>query len=215
MRRMNAERARVHGQCQPPFERLRPALAELIETGCEVGAALAVYVGREPVVDLWAGHRDASRTRPWERDTLVNLYSVGKAITAVCALRLVEQGVLDLAAPVSRYWPEFAQGDKAGLPLRYLLTHQAGLPAVSRPLPPGAALHWEVMTGALAAQEPWWPPGQGHGYHVNTSGFLLGEVCGGSRAGAWEPISGTRSRDQRGSISSSASAPSWTPAAPR
>jgi CubicO group peptidase (beta-lactamase class C family) len=170
------ERAEVHGRCEPAFEPLRRALADTVDAGHEVGAALAVYAGKQQVVDLWAGHTDAARTRPWDEDTIVNLYSVGKAITALCALRLVERGALDLDSPVSRYWPEFAQAGKERLPLRYLLTHQAGLPAVFRELPSGAELQWEVMTDALAAQEPWWTPGEGHGYHVNTYGFLIGEV---------------------------------------
>lgn len=173
---MSAESPVVHGRCEPAFESLRRALAGVIETGSEVGAALAVHVGKQPVVDLWAGHTDSARTRPWDEHTIVNLYSVGKAVTAVCALRLVEGGALDLDSPVSRYWPEFAQAGKKHLPVRYLLTHQAALPAVFRPLPLGAVLQWEVMTEALAAQEPWWEPGAGHGYHVNTYGFLIGEV---------------------------------------
>jgi CubicO group peptidase (beta-lactamase class C family) len=173
---MSAELPEVHGRCEPAFWSLRRALAEIMETGAEVGAALAVHVGTQPVVDLWAGHTDSARTRPWAEHTIVNLYSVGKAVTAVCALRLVEGGALDLDAPVSRYWPEFAQAGKKHLPVRYLLTHQAALPAVFRPLPPGAVLQWEVMTEALAVQEPWWQPGAGHGYHVNTYGFLIGEV---------------------------------------
>jgi len=166
----------VQGFCEPEFAALRGALADIIESGAEVGAALAVQVDRHPVVDLWGGHRDAERTRPWNADTLVNLYSVGKAVTAICALRLVDHGLLDLEAPVARYWPEFAQAGKARLPVRYLLTHEAGLPAVGRDLSPGAMLEWDVMTGALAAQEPWWEPGQAHGYHVNTQGFLIGEI---------------------------------------
>lgn len=168
--------AEVRGRCAPQFESLRRALADSIDAGREVGAALSVYVGTRSVVDLWAGHRDAARTRLWDENTIVNLYSVGKAITAVCALRLVEDGALDLDAPVSRYWPEFGQAGKDRVSVRHLLTHQAGLPAVLRELPPGAVLQWEVMTGALAAQEPWWSPGEGHGYHVNTYGFLVGEV---------------------------------------
>jgi CubicO group peptidase (beta-lactamase class C family) len=166
----------VHGRCEPGFERVRDAFATNLASGVEVGAALVVYVGEHPAVDLWAGHADAARTRPWERDTLVNLYSIGKAITAVCALRLVEAGRLDLDAPVARYWPEFAQAGKAGIPVRYLLTHQAALPAVARPLPSGAWSQWDVMTEALAAQAPWWAPGAAHGYHVNTQGFLIGEL---------------------------------------
>jgi CubicO group peptidase (beta-lactamase class C family) len=144
--------------------------------GTEVGAALAVCVDKQPVVDLWAGHADAARTRPWASDTIVNLFSVGKATSAVCALRLVEAGRLDLDAPVARYWPEFAQAGKEQVPVRHLLTHQVGLPAVARALPPEAWSDWTLMTEALAAQAPWWEPGAGHGYHVNTQGFLIGEV---------------------------------------
>src|SRR5713226_2991281 len=173
---MSAEAAEVHGRCEPAFESLRRALADILDAGSEVGAALAVHVGKQSVVDLWIGHKDSARTRPWDEDTIVNLYSVGKAVTAVCALRLVESGALDLDSPVSRYWPEFAQAGKKHLPVRYLLTHQAGLSAVFRLLPTGAVLQWETMTDALAAQEPWWEPGAGHGYHVNTYGFLIGEV---------------------------------------
>jgi CubicO group peptidase (beta-lactamase class C family) len=173
---MSAESPEVHGRCEPAFAALRRALADVIESGFEVGAALAVHVDKQPVVDLWAGYKDSARTRPWDEHTIVNLYSVGKAVTAVCALRLVESGALDLDSPVSRYWPEFAQAGKTHLPVRYLLTHQAALPAVFRVLPPGAVLQWEVMTDALAAQEPWWEPGAAHGYHVNTYGFLIGEV---------------------------------------
>jgi CubicO group peptidase (beta-lactamase class C family) len=166
----------VQGLCEPGFERVREALAETVATGFEVGAALAVYVDRRAVVDLWAGHADAARSRPWSRDTIVNLYSVGKAVSAVCALRLVEAGLLDLDAPVARYWPEFAQEGKERIRVRHILTHQAALPALARRLPSGTWSRWDVMTEALAAQAPWWEPGEGHGYHVNTQGFLIGEV---------------------------------------
>jgi CubicO group peptidase (beta-lactamase class C family) len=151
-------------------------LSDILAAGSEVGAALAVYVDKHAVVDLWGGHADAAKTRPWNADTIVNLYSIGKAVSAVCALRLVDAGVLDLDAPIARYWPEFAQAGKAQLPVRFVLTHQIGLPAIAGALPAGSALQWDVMTEALAAQAPWWPPGERHGYHVNTQGFLLGEV---------------------------------------
>jgi CubicO group peptidase (beta-lactamase class C family) len=168
--------AAVQGLCAPGFERVREALAETLAAGSEVGAALAVYVDKRAVVDLWAGHADAGRTRPWSRDTIVNLYSVGKAVSAVCALRLVEAGLLDLDAPVAHYWPEFAQEGKGRIRVRHILTHQAALPALARKLPSDAWSRWDVMTEALAAQAPWWEPGEGHGYHVNTQGFLIGEV---------------------------------------
>jgi len=155
---------------------VRDALVSIIASHVEVGAALTVYVDKQCVVDLWAGHADAARSRPWAHDTLVNLFSVGKAISAVCLLRLVEAGRVELDAPVGRYWPEFAQAGKGQVPVRYLLTHQVGLPAVARPLPAEAWGDWTLMTEALAAQAPWWEPGTGHGYHVNTQGFLIGEV---------------------------------------
>jgi CubicO group peptidase (beta-lactamase class C family) len=102
---------------------------------------------------------------------------VGKAVSAICLLRLVDDGRVDLDAPVARYWPEFAQAGKAAVPVRMLLNHQAGLPAIRAPLPPGSnILNWETMTDALAAQAPWWTPGTRFGYHVNTIGFLIGEV---------------------------------------
>jgi CubicO group peptidase (beta-lactamase class C family) len=172
----DADGAIVRGHCEPGFTRVRAALAEILRSGSEVGAALAVYVDKQAVVDLWGGHADAGRTRPWDRDTIVNLYSVGKAVTAVCALRLAEAGLLDLDAPVARYWPEFAQAGKARTRVRHLLTHQAGLPAIAGALPSRAWSDWDVMTAALAAQAPWWEPGAGHGYHVNSQGFLIGEV---------------------------------------
>jgi len=173
---MDERGAMVDGHCDRTFEPVRDALTEALVSGFEVGAALAVYVDGCAVVDLWGGYADAGRTRRWQRDTIVNLYSVGKAISAVCALRLADEGRLDLDAPVARYWPEFAQAGKSRLPVRYLLTHQAGLPAIARPLPSGAWRRWETIVEALAAQAPWWEPGAGHGYHVNTQGFLIGEV---------------------------------------
>jgi CubicO group peptidase (beta-lactamase class C family) len=106
----------------------------------------------------------------------VNVFSVGKGLVAACATRLAGQGKLDLDAAVAAYWPEFGAAGKDVITVRQLLSHQAGLPAVRQRLPPGSMLDWPVMTAALAAQEPWWEPGTGHGYHVNTFGFLAGEV---------------------------------------
>ncbi|HKS90864.1 MAG TPA: serine hydrolase domain-containing protein [Tepidiformaceae bacterium] len=165
------------GVCDGRFERVREAFANNFAEHNEVGAAVAVTVGGVPVVDLWAGWNDPAQTRPWHRDTIVNVWSVGKAVSSLCLLRLVERGLVDLDEPVAKYWPEFAQAGKARLPVRYLLTHQSGLPAIRKPLPPGAnVLSWDTVVEALAEQEPWWEPGSAFGYHVNTMGFLLGEV---------------------------------------
>jgi len=166
----------VHGICDVRFERVREALGENFTKHGEVGASLAVMVDGRMIVDVWAGHADAERMRPWERDTIVNAWSTTKGIVATCAHRLADQGRLDLDAPVAKYWPEFAQAGKTEIPVRYLLSHQAGLPAIRKPLPLGAAFDWDMMTTALAEEEPWWEPGTKHGYHAFTYGWLIGEV---------------------------------------
>ena len=166
----------VQGQCDGRFSAVEDAFRENFASRNEVGASVAVYAGGKLVVDLWGGYADAARSRPWEQDTIVNVYSTTKGMTAICAHRLADQGKLDFDAPVTRYWPEFAQAGKSGLPVRFLLNHQAGLPAVSAPLPPEAMFDWARMTTELAAQEPWWEPGTKHGYHAITYGWLVGEV---------------------------------------
>jgi CubicO group peptidase (beta-lactamase class C family) len=127
-------------------------------------------------VDLWAGHADKDGNEPWHSDTLANLFSCTKTFTAVTALQLVGEGKLDLDGPVARYWPEFAAAGKERITLRQLLSHQAGLPAIHANLPGEALYDWQTMTAALAAQQPWWTPGQGHGYAPITYGWLVGEL---------------------------------------
>jgi CubicO group peptidase (beta-lactamase class C family) len=164
----------VGGHCDPRFEKVRRAFEASFAD--EVGAAVAVTLDGEPVVDLWGGWADEAARKPWERDTLVNVYSTTKGMTAICAHKLIEQGRLDVDEPVATYWPEFAAAGKQDLPVRYLLSHKAGLPAVARPLDADAWYDWELATAALAEQEPWWKPGEKHGYHAITFGFLVGEV---------------------------------------
>ena len=167
---------RVEGKCDARFERVREAFAENFASRGEVGAAVAVTIDGRPVIDLWGGYADKQRTRPWTRDTIVNVYSATKGVAATCLNRLADQGRVDLDAPVARYWPEFAQAGKERVLVRWLLSHRAGLPAVRKTLPAGALLDWAVMTAALAEQEPWWEPGTRHGYHALTFGYLIGEV---------------------------------------
>jgi CubicO group peptidase (beta-lactamase class C family) len=166
----------VRGECDERLSNVRDEFVRNFAERGDLGAAFAVTIDGQPVIDLWGGYLDEARTRPWQRDSIVNVWSIGKAMTAVCTLQLVEQGRLDLDAAVADYWPEFASGGKQALPLHMLLSHRAGLPAVGRPLQAGASLEWETMTRALAEQEPWWEPGTLHGYHTNTYGHLAGEV---------------------------------------
>jgi CubicO group peptidase (beta-lactamase class C family) len=165
----------IHGTCHPRYAGVRDAFAEGFRARREIGAAVAVTVDGEPVVDLWAGHADPARTRPWRPDTIVHLYSVTKGMTALCALRLVERGALDLDAPVADYWPEFAQAGKGAIPVRWLLSHRSGLQAITAPLAPATLYDWEGMCAALAAAEPCIVPGR-LGYHPLTFGWLVGEL---------------------------------------
>ena len=155
---------------------MREAFAANFVDHGEIGAAVSVVVDGVVLVDLWGGHCDAERTRPWRRDTVVNAYSVGKGVLAVLVLALVERGSIELDAPVASLWPEFAENGKGDLTVRGLLSHRAGLPAVRRRLAEGAMYDWDLMCGELAGQAPWWEPGTAHGYHVNTFGYLAGEL---------------------------------------
>jgi CubicO group peptidase (beta-lactamase class C family) len=163
------------GGCDTAFQRVREVFTELLATR-EIGAAVSVWADGREVADLWGGFADRKRTRAWEQDTLANVFSTTKGMTALCAHRLADRGELDLDAPVARYWPEFAAQGKEAIPVRQLLGHRAGLAAV-RPLLPNEALYdWEAMTRALAAETPWWEPGTNHGYHAITFGWLVGEL---------------------------------------
>jgi len=104
------------------------------------------------------------------------VFSTTKGIVSALALRLVAEGRLSLEKPVADYWPEFAQNGKAKIPVKWLLSHRAGVPAIREMLPDAALYDWETMTGALAAEKPWWEPGTQHGYHPVTFGWLIGEV---------------------------------------
>ncbi len=166
----------IHGTCDERFENVREAFAENFRTGLDVGASLAVTLEGKFVVDLWAGYADAARTRPWEQDTIVNVFSSTKVMTAICTLMLVDRGLLDLDTPVAEYWPEFAQEGKEKLPVRYLLSHSSGLPGWNDRFPIEKLYDWEYCVNKLASQKPWWEPGTKSGYHAITFGYLLGEL---------------------------------------
>lgn len=166
--------APVHGSCDEMFAKVRDVFERSFESG-EIGAGVAVLIDGEPVIDLWGGWADEERTRPWNRDTIVNVYSVTKGLASVCMNRLIEQGLLELDAPVSKYWPEFAQNGKQDITMRLLISHQAGLPTAP-PLPRNLANDWTAVTTALAEAAPEWEPGSQQVYHWVTWGYLNGEV---------------------------------------
>ena len=166
----------IQGYFDLKFEALRDAFAALFDEPQERGMALCVQIGGETVLDLWAGVADKDGQQAWHSDTILNLFSCTKTFTAVTALQLVGEGKLELDAPVARYWPEFAAAGKDKITLRHLLSHQAGLPALRQMLPAEALYDWQAMTTALAAEQPWWVLGEGHGYAPITYGWLVGEV---------------------------------------
>lgn len=166
----------IYGDVEPRFGRVREVFAENFARCGEVGAACCVYHRGRPVVDIWAGTADPVRGRPWGRDTTALVFSATKGLTAACVLRLVEAGLLDLNAPVASYWPEFAAEGKAAIPLRWVLSHRAGVPVVDAPLALDEVLAWDPVIAAIAAQRPVWDPGTQHGYHFRTYGWILGEV---------------------------------------
>ncbi|MFF2200339.1 serine hydrolase domain-containing protein [Streptomyces sp. NPDC058145] len=173
---MSAHEAQVQGDCDPRFTAVREAFEENFRERDELGAAVAVTVGGETVVDLWGGWADAARTRPWERDTLVNVWSTTKGPVALCAHLLADRGLLDFDRPVAAYWPEFAAAGKEDVRVRDLLSHRAGLSGLREPHSVEQLYDWELTTARLAATEPWWEPGTRSGYHALTWGFLVGEV---------------------------------------
>jgi CubicO group peptidase (beta-lactamase class C family) len=169
-------KTKIHGNCDPEFLRVKAVFEELFEKGKELGAGIVVSIDGKPVVDLWGGYADRKRSQPWQKDTLVNVYSTTKGMTATCVHRLVDQGLLDLDRKVSHYWPEFGCNGKEDICVRHLLCHQAGLAAIDKRLPPEAIFDWDTMARALAEQAPLWQPGTKHGYHARTFGWLLGEI---------------------------------------
>ena len=164
----------VHGTCHPEFAAVERAFAANFASHGELGAAVHVVVDGEPVVDLWGGVTSAGATRPWQPDTLVDVYSVGKPIVAALVLQLVDEGLVGLDDPVSDHWPGFGAGGGEHGTVRQLLCHRLGVPAISRPLTDDDLVDFDVMTRAVAAEPAWWPPGTRHAYHTNTYGHLAG-----------------------------------------
>lgn len=165
----------VHGTCHPQFEPLREAFASLYEESSELGSSCAIYSQGELVANLWAGSSN-SEGNPWQQNTLVNVFSVSKAVTAICVQRAVDMGLMELARPVADYWPEYGCNGKKRTLVSWLLNHKAGQPALKTTLPGEAIYDWERMVETLAAEEPWWEPGTKHGYHMISYGWLVGEV---------------------------------------
>lgn len=166
----------VQGLVHDKYAGVRTAFEANLDSGADIGASFCATVEGETVVDLWGGFADEARTRPWERDTIVNVYSTTKTMTALTALLLADRGELDFDAPVARYWPEFAAAGKDAIKVSHLMSHSAGLSGWKEPMVKEDLYDWDKATSMLAAQAPFWEPGTAPGYHGLTQGYLVGEV---------------------------------------
>jgi CubicO group peptidase (beta-lactamase class C family) len=173
---MTMAETKIHGTCAPGYEPVREAFAENFTHRNEIGASVAVVAHSEPVVNLWAGWADPARCRPWQEDTLTNVWSTTMPTAVLCVHLLMDRIGLDPDAPVASYWPEFAAGGKADIPLRWVMSHRSGLSGFATPVTVADLEDWEKVTALLAAQAPLWEPGTVSGYHAITFGFLIGEV---------------------------------------
>ena len=180
--------ALVHGGADEGWGAVADAFAVNFAEHGDVGAACAVYVDGEVVVDLWGGLADREAVRPWMDDTLTITFSTTKGVTAVVCNRLIEQGRLDADATVTHYWPEFAANGKDRITVGDVLAHRAGLPYVEGTFTLDEVMAVQPVVDALAAQAPVWEPGTAHGYHARTYGWLTGEIVRrvtGESLGTW------------------------------
>jgi CubicO group peptidase (beta-lactamase class C family) len=170
--------AEISGHCSERFAGVRDVLAANLDKGADVGSSVAIVHEGQLVVDLWGGEIDTleGERRPWAEDTITNVWSTTKTMTALSALLLADRGELDLHAPVATYWPEFAAEGKDAITTAQLLGHTAGLAGWTEPMEAEDLFDWEKCCARLAAQAPWWEPGTASGYHAVTQGYLVGEV---------------------------------------
>jgi CubicO group peptidase (beta-lactamase class C family) len=168
--------AAIKGSCAPNFVGVRDAFERNFVLGKEVGAAVAVWVDADLVVNLWGGSADAAETRPWQENTLTTVLSGTKGLSSTCVHQLADRGELDLQAPVARYWPEFGQAGKQDITVAMVMSHRSGVIGPRTRMSWEKVADWDFVCEQLAAAEPWWEPGTAQGYHMTTFGFILGEL---------------------------------------
>ena len=166
----------VQGHWDSRFDKVADALGQALSDGEELGAAIAIDVDGETVVDMWGGYADATQTKPWTADTIVNVWSSTKNVTALAGLMLIDRELIEPTTKVAEIWPEFAANGKQDIEFRHLLTHSSGLSGWDQPVVVEDLYDWDKSTAMLAAQAPWWEPGTASGYHALTHGHLIGEI---------------------------------------
>ncbi|KAJ4249860.1 hypothetical protein NW762_012203 [Fusarium torreyae] len=166
----------VEGTCEPNFKGVRELLSKRVSEGAEVGASIVVNIHGHNVVDIWGGYFDESRTRRWERDTIVNVFSTTKTITSLAAHVLIDRGIISPYEKVATYWPEFAVNSKQDIEIRHIISHTSEVAGWDQPVTLADICNFDKAVSLLAAQAPWWAPGTASGYHSFTHGFLIGQV---------------------------------------
>ena len=166
----------IQGSCASGFARVHDAFEQNFALRGDLGAAVAVWVDEDLVVNLWGGFANAAGTRPWHEDTLATVLSGTKGLTSTCVHQVADRGEIDLHAPVARYWPEFGQAGKEAITIAMVMSHRSGVIGPQKPLHWQQVADWDLVCERLAAAEPWWQPGTAQGYHMFTFGFILGEV---------------------------------------
>jgi CubicO group peptidase (beta-lactamase class C family) len=166
----------IEGDADEGYGKVVDAFRANFEAHRDIGAAVAVYRDGLKVIDLWGGYRNGITRTPWQRDTMVNMFSTTKGVASLAVTVAASRGLIDYDAKVADYWPEFAQAGKAEVTVRQLLSHQAGLSALDAPLRLADLSDQDTLSAALAAQAPAWPPGSRHGYHALTLGWYESEL---------------------------------------
>ena len=166
----------IKGYCDPKFQKVGDIFSDAITSGFETGAALAIEHKGKMIVNLWGGYQDANKTKTWEENTLINVFSVTKGVTATCISRLIDQGKLDPSKNVGDYWPEYSCNGKEDTKVSDLLCHRAAMFGFKDGIPNGSFQDWDKFTQSLQSQSPYRKPGISQGYHALTFGWLVGEL---------------------------------------
>ena len=166
----------ISGYCHEDFQEVAEIFAQNFDKYNEIGSSLCVVVDGETAVDIWGGYTNEQRTDEWNNETLSVAFSSTKAALALCAHILIEREELKTEDKVVKYWPEFGKKRKEETTVGMILNHTAGLPAFASPVEQGGFFDWEYMIGLLENEEPFWIPGEKTGYHMITTGWLIGEL---------------------------------------
>ncbi|KAF4551577.1 Hypothetical protein D9617_13g100780 [Elsinoe fawcettii] len=166
----------AEGYCEDRFSAIKEGFTANIANDLDCGASFVVNINGKNVIDIWGGHNDTARSKPWTKDTITTIWATTVTITAMAAMLLVDRGLISLSDPVCNHWPEFAQRGKENVTIAHLLSHQSGLSGWEAQVFYEDILDVPWSTKLLERQAPWWEPGTGSGYHMATYGHLVGEV---------------------------------------